>query len=193
MAFWVYGVLLPLIFGALFPMVMVMASATRSIVAIMGVMGGAVAVFFAYCVVVYVGIWRSAGNYEGPVLWSWLARIAVIVSVISLCMSILNGLRGSRDTKRNSYNIESLLEYDKDYPLAGFWKKDCSENFGLAVEKAGYGKYSVSFCGPGGCFKQGTYRPNTTIVDDPNYRVKDENTLEVKGLNGFSAYHRCNK
>ena len=78
------------------------------------------------------------------------------------------------------------------HALAGFWKStDCTDRFGLAIAPAGR-LYSVSFCGPGGCFTPGTYRPNTPIVGDPQYRVSDENTIEVKGSDGFSKYVRCN-
>jgi len=77
------------------------------------------------------------------------------------------------------------------HPLAGFWKEPgCSDRFGLAIAPAGE-LYSVSFCGPGGCFEPGTYRPNTTIVHDVTYHVIDNNTIEVKGRDGFSTYVRC--
>ena len=77
------------------------------------------------------------------------------------------------------------------HPLAGFWKgPDCSDNFGLAITPAG-DLYSVSFCGPGGCFAPGTYRPNTNLVNDPQYHVIDNNTIEVNGSDGFSKYVRC--
>jgi len=77
------------------------------------------------------------------------------------------------------------------HPLAGFWKKsNCDDHFGLAIAPEGK-LYSVSFCGPGGCFAPGTYRPNTTIVGDPHYRVIDDDTIEVGGKDGFSRYVRC--
>lgn len=91
------------------------------------------------------------------------------------------------DSKRTSANIQSFLETDVNYPYIGFWKRNCSNNYGLAIEKAGDGFYSVSFCGPGGCLKG----RKTTLVNDSAYRVIDENTIEVKGEKGFSRYHRC--
>ena len=52
--------------------------------------------------------------------------------------------------------------------------------------------YSVSFCGPGGCFEPGTYRPNTPIVGDPEYQVIDSNTLGISRKDGtFQQYSRC--
>ncbi len=31
---------------------------------------------------VAVGIWRSAGNYKGPALWKWWAKIGVCLSIV---------------------------------------------------------------------------------------------------------------
>ena len=94
----------------------------------------------------------------------------------------------SVDYKKTSANIQNLIEPDENYPLIGFWKRNCSNNYGLAIEKAGDGLYSVSFCGPGGCMKSET---NTSFTNDPGYRIIDECIIEVKGKKGFSRYHRC--
>jgi hypothetical protein len=85
-------------------------------------------------------------------------------------------------------------EWAADRPkpsLAGFWKDHCEDDFGLKIEPSGAGLYSVSFCGPGGCFEPGTYRPNSPIFGDASYRVVDGDTLEVLGGDGFSKYFRC--
>ena len=66
-----------------------------------------------------------------------------------------------------------------------------SGSWGLAIGSMGEGKYYVSFCGPGGCFKEGAYRPMTTLYNDPDYKVIDENTIEVRGTDGLSVYVRC--
>lgn len=92
------------------------------------------------------------------------------------------------DSKKSSANIQSFLEPDENYPFIGFWKKNCSDNYGLVIEKDRDGLYSVSFCGPGGCMKPET---NTYLANDPAYRVIDENTIEVKGKKGISSYRRC--
>ncbi len=80
----------------------------------------------------------------------------------------------------------------KSHPYAGFWKSDLSDAFGLAIGPYGEGKYYVSFCGPGGCFAKGEYRPITSLTNDAAYRVIDANTIEVKGRDGFSKYYRSN-
>jgi hypothetical protein len=81
---------------------------------------------------------------------------------------------------------------DKAKPdLTGFWKDHCEDGHGLKIEPAGGDLYSISFCGPGGCFEPGTYRPNSKIFGDESYRVIDASTLEVLGGDGFSTYFRC--
>ena len=90
-----------------------------------------------------------------------------------------------------SENVTEHLHPAPGYPLVGFWKDHCEDDFGLAIDRAGDGSYSISFCGPGGCFAPGTYRPNSPIVGDPGYRLVDSDTLEVLGRDGFSTYFRC--
>jgi hypothetical protein len=75
--------------------------------------------------------------------------------------------------------------------LAGFWKKKCDEPFGLQVMHLPIGLYAVSFCGPGGCFDPGTYRPNTKIVGDPNYEVVNRLALKVRSRGGSNMYFKC--
>lgn len=75
--------------------------------------------------------------------------------------------------------------------LSGFWKDHCEDGHGLKIEPAGGDLYSISFCGPGGCFEPGTYRPNSKIFGDESYRVIDANKLEVLGGDGSSTYYRC--
>ena len=112
---------------------------------------------------------------------------ALLLLIIIACIAV--GCSSHRvDSNKTSANIQYLLEPDENYPFIGFWKKNCSNNYGLAIEKAGDGLYSVSFCGPGGCMKSET---NTSLTNDPAYRIIDENTIEVKGKKGFSKYHRC--
>lgn len=76
--------------------------------------------------------------------------------------------------------------------FSGFWKVNCEDAFGLQIKPAEGSLYSVSFCGPGGCFEPGTYRPNTPIAGDPKYRVVNQSTITVKGRNGSeTTYTKC--
>jgi hypothetical protein len=74
--------------------------------------------------------------------------------------------------------------------LVGMWKDDCKNNFGLDIRSAGPDEYSISFCGPGGCFPPGAI-PNSPIYGDPNYWLRDPDTLEVLTKEGYTRYKRC--
>jgi hypothetical protein len=108
---------------------------------------------------------------------------------ISLIILLFVGCVADNDP---NWQAEQNAKKSQSHPLAGFWKsQNCKDDWGLAIGPMGEGKYYVSFCGPGGCFKEGTYRPVTTLYNDPEYKVIDENTIEVKGSGSFSVYVRC--
>ncbi len=112
---------------------------------------------------------------------------SILASMVPVLMLALSAC-GNSDTERV---VEKTAVASPTHPLAGFWKHStCADPFGLAIAPAG-DLYSVSFCGPGGCFEPGTYRPNTKIVDDPSYRVINNDTIEVDGKDGFTKYVRC--
>lgn len=94
-------------------------------------------------------------------------------------------------SSETSYTIAAKLVPSKTHPLTGFWRSACDDNFGLAIRPAGPGVYSISFCGPGGCFEPGTYRPDSAIAGDPSYRILDDDTIELSTTKGFQAVHRC--
>lgn len=96
-----------------------------------------------------------------------------------------------RNPPNPNWHIEKQAKPCKTHPLGGFWKIKETNEFGLAIGKASDDLYFISFCGPGGCFEKGAYRPNTAIHGDPAYRVIDKNTIEVKDKNGFKKYIRC--
>ena len=84
------------------------------------------------------------------------------------------------DTNDPGRTAEKLAVPTDEFPLAGFYKSDVSNNFGFAIGPNEDGTYYISFCGPGGCFKPGTYLSNTTIINDPNYVVIDNDTIKFK-------------
>ena len=79
-----------------------------------------------------------------------------------------------------NWHVETNASKSESHPLAGFWKSEnCDDEWGLAIGPLDENLYYVSFCGPGGCFAEGTYRPNTRFINDPNY---DPAKVDVKGL-----------
>ena len=107
--------------------------------------------------------------------------------------SIKKTLEMLRNPPDPNWHVEKAAQSSPGHPLGGFWKRKPQHEFGLAIGPAGKGMYYVSFCGPGGCFARGTYRPNTSIVDDAAYRVIDENTIEVKSKREFARYSRAKR
>lgn len=152
--------------------------------------------FLIYLIVISIATWRSATNYQGK-KWRITAKVLIIlfwivvIGINTVPLSKLSNINND-DPGKNSHNIVNFLIADSQYPYIGFWKNQCDDDFGLSVNKAGNGFYSVSFCGPGGCFKPNTYRLNTKIIGDAAYKVVDKNTIQVQGLDGFSKYIRCN-
>lgn len=128
--------------------------------------------------------------------WSWTASIAVCICFILFIVlpvyKVYLKKKDSLDHSKNSQNITSLLKPDKSFPFIGFWKKDCKDSVGLAIDKTADGKYSVSYCTATHCYKPGTEMPNTNLIDDPRYRIINENTIEfVIADNYVWRYYRC--
>jgi hypothetical protein len=91
-----------------------------------------------------------------------------------------------------NWEVERDAQPSETHPYGGFWKINPQDQWGLAVGPYDNTSYYVSFCGPGGCFPKGKYRPVTPLVGDPQYRVLDVNHLDVNGKKGFTTYQRSN-
>lgn len=87
----------------------------------------------------------------------------------------------------------SRSEHGKSTPpdFTGFWKEHCSDPFGVQIKKQAENLFSVSFCGPGGCFAPGTWQPNTPILGDPHYRLIDPTTLGMQHGESWQTYTKC--
>ena len=128
--------------------------------------------------------------------WSWSASSAVgICFVLFFILPMRKEYikqRDSLDHSKNSQNIVALLKPDKSFPFIGFWKRDCKDTVGLAIDKTDDGKYSVSRCTSFDCNKPGTYMPNTSLIDDQRFRIIDKNTIEIMIAGDYYwQYHRC--
>jgi hypothetical protein len=77
--------------------------------------------------------------------------------------------------------------------FTGFWKANCTDAFGVQIKKQPGNQFSVSFCGPGGCFAPGEWMPNTTIAGDPKYRVVNPTTIEIGHGQVWTRYTKCTK
>jgi hypothetical protein len=157
-----------------------------------------VAFIIVYGVAAVVPVWRSATAYDGRKILRYAARtVAAVASAIQVVVvgvivftlvSLKLGIDPTHDPDRTA---EKMAIPSESHPMAGFWKSSPSDNFGLAIAPAEGKLYSVSFCGPGGCFKPGTYRPDTPLVGDESYQVTSANTLLVHGQDGWITYQRA--
>jgi hypothetical protein len=86
-------------------------------------------------------------------------------------------------------------EPDPTMNFTGFWKQNCDNAFGLQIMPYGKdGKYSVTFCGPGGCGTVGDDGKNTFITQDPDYHVVSESELKIRNAKDeWDTYHRCTR
>ncbi|MCU7851847.1 MAG: hypothetical protein KZQ80_06510 [Candidatus Thiodiazotropha sp. (ex Monitilora ramsayi)] len=116
----------------------------------------------------------------------------VLFSVVLCVVSLFLFMAFASFNHEPNWHIEENAVASQSHPLAGFWKhKDCEDPWGWAIGPAAAGLYYVSFCGPGGCFEMGAYRPNSRIIDDPSYRIIDANTLMFYSENEWSTQVRC--
>jgi hypothetical protein len=156
-----------------------------------------VALVAGYSIFAIVPVWRSASTYGGSKFLKYgargLASIASAVQVVALgavVFTLVSIKLGNDPTSDPDRIAEKTAIPSEAHPLAGFWKYDANDNFGLAIAPAEGNLYSVSFCGPGGCFKPGTYRPNTPIAGDGDYQVVTNDTIRVRGADGWSTITR---
>jgi len=85
-------------------------------------------------------------------------------------------------------------EPDPSKDFTGFWKEDCNEGFGLQIMPYGRdGRYSIVFCGPGGCGDPEREGRTTFITKDRNYEVIGESEIKVRRSDNWDTYHRCTK
>ena len=151
-----------------------------------------------YGVAAVVPVWRSAAAYGGNTILKYAARVVATASsaihasaacVIVFTLASANlGIDTTHDPNRTA---EKSAVPSESHPMTGFWKSSPNDNFGLAIAPAEGKLYSVSFCGPGSCFKPGTYRPDTSLVDDKDYQVTSADSLLVNGQGGWSTYQRA--
>jgi hypothetical protein len=85
-------------------------------------------------------------------------------------------------------------EPDPSKNFTGFWKEDCDEAFGLQIMPFGTdGKYSIVFCGPGGCGEPEHGGRITFITKDRDYEVISKDEIKERSGDGWQVYHKCTK
>jgi hypothetical protein len=130
-----------------------------------------------------VAIWRSSTRSSARRVWVYGAKIAVglgwlVAGLVAAGVVILRP-----DLETTSYTIQSELHPDPALPYIGFWKADCEDDFGIAIQRAAAGAYFVRFCGPGGCFGKTPFT-RTSFVNDARYRILGRDTIGVRIVPG---------
>ena len=169
-SFWLFGVIIsPIFFWLTFQLGKLLLCAWTMMVLF--------GIWFLYGAFVSLLIWVSSSKYEGPKIWIYLSRISMCLVWLILLMIVVGfSYFKPIDFFTNSYTIEKQIELDPSLPYIGFWKSNCSDDFGLAIEKAATDEYFVRFCGPGGCFGKTDFT-RTKLIGDPKYKIIDNDTI----------------
>jgi hypothetical protein len=160
----------------------------------------------AFVAIVPIAIWRSARNYGGRRLWAVLAKLGVLMFTailllnsagtlyISGMMALQDDAKDIADPKRNSMNAPRSLKRDARFPYTGFWQVKCDPNdIGITIEgenRLVKKPYRLEFCGELNCGLRGY----STIVNDPEFRIIDINTIEFEASRALitpTIYQRC--
>jgi len=97
------------------------------------------------------------------------------------------------DVRKKLQAGDYVGEPDTSKDFTGFWETNCDDGFGLQIMHFGTdGKYSIAFCGPGGCDDPSQAR-KTFITHDPKFQVVSEDELKEKTIDGWDIYYRCTK
>jgi hypothetical protein len=160
----------------------------------------------AFIAIVPIAIWRSARNYEGPRAWNALAKLGILILATILLLNsavrvYIGGIIALSDSStdiadpnRNSFNASKSLKRDARFPYTGFWQVNCDPNeIGITIEgetRLFKKAYRLEFCGQQSCGLRGYGK----IVDDPEFRIIDANTIEFEASRALVTpviYHRC--
>lgn len=76
--YWLYGVLV----GIVVNIISIVVTSVGGVVIL-------ILAYTAYEIPVIMGTWRAANKYEGPKIWVFLAKIAVVLGAIMLAISLL--------------------------------------------------------------------------------------------------------
>ena len=170
--FWLYGVLsTSLIWWATWHMGWWLELGRLRYPIILSVLIGSV-------VLASVAIWRSSSRSGGPRVLVYGARAALVLGWMVVGLVVFGVVVFRPDLNATSHTIQAELQPDPALPYIGFWKTDCGDDFGVAIQKAASNAYFVRFCGPGGCVGKTPFT-RTDLVGDPRYRIADRDTIGI--------------
>jgi hypothetical protein len=149
----------------------------------------------------FIGIWRSVATTLET--HTFVARAGATVCALAALIIILSvgeltsiaswrydlDISDTYDSQRTSENASLSLKPSARFPLTGFWKQQCDQEVGVAIEEESrwLKSYRIELCGTSRC---GFWKVSS-VVHDPQYRVIDHDTIEFEDLAKPTLYHRC--
>jgi hypothetical protein len=82
--YWGFAIGISIILYFLSIVIGTLGSPTLSFVWVLGI--------YSYQVVIWIGTWRSAGYYEGPIIWAGLAKFAVVIGILATFSQLMTTL-----------------------------------------------------------------------------------------------------
>lgn len=96
--YWLFGVIAGIAWGIPLSLVTPGSPLAMSVVGL----------FVAYFVIVYVGVWRAASQYEGPKVWAVLAKAAVAALPALLIVGTIMAFVLPSEAKKTTYTYDEL-------------------------------------------------------------------------------------
>ena len=92
-----------------------------------------------YSIFMLIAIWRSAGKYQGRVIWAGLARVVVVVGTLVLISNFIIGLQQGSDTdlvlkeeiKMINNSLPSMIDSDTRLDHVSIQDKNVYYNYTL--------------------------------------------------------------
>ncbi len=138
--------------------------------------------YFSYNIVMMVANWNASSSYSGFKLWSILTKLYIFFIALAIGYSLYNSPK--KEPKDDT-------ELNKPFPFEGYWQTNCGHNSGIVIMHVGGAEFSVQFCSGAGCSDPGKYKPNTSIIDDPDYEIVDDTHMFIKDHFGKRKYTLC--
>jgi hypothetical protein len=166
------------------------------------------ALLVAFVVLIRVGIWRSAGRFEGNSVWRSLARAGSCVMLLAFgaadffAFETAHGIhsapaQAAQIVARSKAHLATLqangpIEPTVQFPWNGLWKKSCGDSSGYAIEALSQSsaRYQLTWCEDRGCTETG----DTSLVGDTNYRLVNRDAIDKwdDGSGRWTHLVRCN-
>jgi hypothetical protein len=143
----------------------------------------ATGVIYISCnIAMMVANWNAASGYSGLKVWPVLTKLYILIIALVIGYSLFD-----------SFTNKPLDDAgaNKSFPFEGYWQTKCGDNSGIVIMHVTGAEFSVQFCSGAGCSDPGKYKPNTSIINDTDYKIIDEKHMYIKDHFGNRKYTLC--